>query len=131
MRVLIVEDELRLADAIARGLRHEGIAVDVSGDGSAALVKARVVRYDVLVLDRDLPGTHGDEVCRILRGEQPDTGILMLTAADATEDLVQGLSLGADDYLAKPFRSIRPPAGSPAVDGRWSWRARSSRCWRC
>jgi two-component system, OmpR family, response regulator VanR len=104
MRVLIAEDERRLAEAIARGLRREGMAVDLAPDGSDALVKARVIRYDVLVLDRDLPGIHGDEVCRAVRGERPDTGILMLTAAGATEDLVEGLSLGADDYLAKPFR---------------------------
>ena len=104
MRVLIAEDERRLADAIARGLRREGMAVDLAPDGSDALLKARVVRYDVLVLDRDLPGVHGDDVCRAVRGEQPETGILMLTAAGALEDLVQGLSLGADDYLAKPFR---------------------------
>jgi DNA-binding response OmpR family regulator len=104
MRVLIAEDEGRLADAIARGLRREGMAVDLAPDGSDALVKARVIRYDVLVLDRDLPGVHGDDVCRTVRDEQPETGILMLTAASALEDLVQGLSLGADDYLAKPFR---------------------------
>jgi DNA-binding response OmpR family regulator len=104
MRVLIAEDERRLADAIARGLRREGMAVDLAPDGSDALVKARVIRYDVLVLDRDLPGVHGDDVCRMVRNEQPETGILMLTAASALEDLVQGLSLGADDYLAKPFR---------------------------
>jgi DNA-binding response OmpR family regulator len=104
MRVLIAEDERRLADAIARGLRREGMAVDLAPDGTDALLKARVVRYDVLVLDRDLPGLHGDEVCRTIRGERPETGILMLTAAGALEDLVEGLSLGADDYLAKPFR---------------------------
>jgi len=104
MRVLIAEDERRLADAIARGLRREGMAVDLAPDGSEALVKARVVRYDVLVLDRDLPGLHGDDVCRTVRGERPETGILMLTAAGTLEDLVEGLSLGADDYLPKPFR---------------------------
>ena len=104
MRVLIAEDERRLADAIARGLRREGMAVDLAPDGTDALVKARVIRYDVLVLDRDLPGIHGDEVCRAIRGERPETGILMLTAAGALEDLIEGLSLGADDYLAKPFR---------------------------
>ena len=104
VRVLIAEDERRLADAIARGLRREGMAVDLAPDGSDALLKARVIRYDVLVLDRDLPGLHGDEVCRAVRGERPETGILMLTAAGAIEDLVEGLSLGADDYLAKPFR---------------------------
>jgi DNA-binding response OmpR family regulator len=104
MRVLIAEDERRLAEAIARGLRREGMAVDLAPDGSDALVKARVIRYDVLVLDRDLPGMHGDDVCRAVRGERPETGILMLTAAGTLEDLVEGLSLGADDYLAKPFR---------------------------
>ncbi len=104
MRVLIAEDEPRLADLIARGLRRDGIAVDLSGDGAQALAKTRIVRYDVVVLDRDLPGLHGDEVCRLVRDERPETGILMLTAAAATEDLVQGLALGADDYLAKPFR---------------------------
>jgi DNA-binding response OmpR family regulator len=104
MRVLIAEDEQRLADAIARGLRREGMAVDLAPDGSDALTKARVVRYDVLVLDRDLPGVHGDDVCRTLRGERPETGILMLTAAGTLEDVVEGLALGADDYLAKPFR---------------------------
>src|ERR1700729_2791512 len=104
MRVLIAEDERRLADAIARGLRREGMAVDVAPDGTEALTKARVVRYDVLVLDRDLPGVHGDVVCKTVRGERPETGILMLTAAGALEDLVEGLSLGADDYLPKPFR---------------------------
>jgi two-component system, OmpR family, response regulator VanR len=104
MRVLIAEDERRLADAIARGLRREGMAVDLAPDGSEALVEARVIRYDVLILDRDLPGIHGDEVCRAVRGERPETGILMLTAAGTLEDLVEGLSLGADDYLAKPFR---------------------------
>ena len=104
MRVLIAEDEQRLADAVARGLRRQGIAVDLAPDGEAALAKARVVRYDVLVLDRDLPGLHGDVVCRTVRGERPETGILMLTAAGALEDLIEGLSLGADDYLPKPFR---------------------------
>jgi two-component system, OmpR family, response regulator VanR len=104
MRVLVAEDERRLADAIARGLRREGMAVDLAPDGSDALFKTRVVRYDVLVLDRDLPGVHGDEVCRTVRGERPETGILMLTAAGTLEDVVEGLALGADDYLAKPFR---------------------------
>jgi two-component system, OmpR family, response regulator VanR len=104
MRVLIAEDEQRLADAIARGLRREGMAVDLAPDGTDALIKARVIRYDVLVLDRDLPGMHGDDVCRALRGERPETGILMLTAAGTLEDVVAGLSLGADDYLPKPFR---------------------------
>ena len=104
MRVLIAEDETRLAAAIARGLRGEGMAVDLAPDGSDALAKARIVRYDVLVLDRDLPLLPGDEVCRVIRRERPETGILMLTAAGALEDLVEGLSMGADDYLPKPFR---------------------------
>ncbi|MBV9949657.1 MAG: response regulator, partial [Myxococcales bacterium] len=95
MRVLIAEDEQRLAEAIARGLRREGMAVDLAPDGSDALVKARVIRYDVLVLDRDLPGLHGDDVCRAVRGERPETGILMLTAAGGLQDVVDGLSLGA------------------------------------
>ena len=104
MRVLIAEDEVRLADAIARGLRRQGIAVDLAPDGGQAVAKARIVRYDVLVLDRDLPVVHGDEVCRTVRGERPETGILMLTAAGTLEEMVEGLSLGADDYLPKPFR---------------------------
>ena len=104
MRVLIAEDEPRIAGAVARGLRREGMAVDVAGDGAAALYKARVVPYDVVVLDRDLPELHGDDVCRALAAEQPGTKVLMLTAARSTDDLVAGLSLGADDYLPKPFR---------------------------
>jgi DNA-binding response OmpR family regulator len=104
MRVLVAEDERRLADAIARGLRREGMAVDLAPDGTDALVKARIIRYDVVVLDRDLPGIHGDDVCRMVRDERPETGILMLTAAGTLEDVVGGLALGADDYLAKPFR---------------------------
>ncbi len=102
--MLIAEDEVRLADAIARGLRRQGIAVDLAADGESALAKARIVRYDVLVLDRDLPRLHGDEVCRAVRDERPEAGILMLTAAGTLEDMVDGLSLGADDYLSKPFR---------------------------
>ncbi len=104
MRVLIAEDESRLAETIARGLRREGMAVDLAPDGQDALLKARVYRYDVVVLDRDLPEVHGDQVCRSLREERAETGILMLTAAGALADLVEGLSLGADDYLPKPFR---------------------------
>ncbi len=104
MRVLIAEDEVRLAETIARGLRRQGLAVDVAHDGEQAIAKARVVRYDVLVLDRELPVVHGDDVCRTVRDERPETGILMLTAAGALEDVIEGLSLGADDYLPKPFR---------------------------
>ena len=104
MRVLIAEDEPRIAGAVARGLRREGMAVDIAADGASALAKARFAPYDVVVLDRDLPVLHGDEVCRALTAEQPETKVLMLTAARSTDDLVAGLSLGADDYLPKPFR---------------------------
>jgi DNA-binding response OmpR family regulator len=104
MRILIAEDERRLAGAIARGLRREGMAVDVAHDGASALVKARVVPYDVVVLDRDLPEIHGDDVCRRLSGDERETKVLMLTAADSIDDMVDGLGLGADDYLPKPFQ---------------------------
>jgi two-component system response regulator VanR len=104
MRVLLAEDEPRVAAAIAKGLRGHGAAVDVAPDGAAALYNARVHPYDVLLLDRDLPAVGGDEVCRTLRGEQPGLKILMLTAARSTDELVDGLALGADDYLGKPFR---------------------------
>jgi DNA-binding response OmpR family regulator len=104
MRILLAEDEPRVAAAIARGLRRHGAAVDVAGDGATALFHARVHPYDVVVLDRDLPEVHGDDVCRTLNAEQPDTKILMLTAALTTDDVVTGLALGADDYLGKPFR---------------------------
>jgi two-component system, OmpR family, response regulator VanR len=103
MRVLIAEDERRLAGAIARGLRREGMAVDVAHDGESALMKARITPYDVVVLDRDLPALHGDEVCRRLSSEERETKVLMLTAAADTDDLVSGLDLGADDYMTKPF----------------------------
>jgi two-component system, OmpR family, response regulator VanR len=103
MRVLIAEDEPRVADALARGLRREGLAVDVAPDGSEALIKARITPYQVVVLDRDLPVVHGDEVCRKLNAEHPDTKVLMVTAARSVDDRVEGLGLGADDYLTKPF----------------------------
>ena len=103
MRILVAEDERRLAGAIARGLRREGMAVDVTHDGASALIKARVVPYDVVVLDRDLPEMHGDEVCRRLSDSERETKVLMLTAADEPDDIVDGLTLGADDYLPKPF----------------------------
>jgi two-component system, OmpR family, response regulator VanR len=103
MRILVAEDERRLAGAIARGLRREGMAVDITPDGASALIKARVVPYDVVVLDRDLPEMHGDEVCRRLSDSDRETKVLMLTAADEPDDIVDGLTLGADDYLPKPF----------------------------
>ena len=101
--MLLAEDERRVADAVARGLRREGMAVDVAYDGATALDKARLTPYDVVVLDRDLPELHGDDVCRTLRSEEPDSRVLMLTAANGLDDLVDGLSLGADDYMPKPF----------------------------
>lgn len=103
MRVLVVDDEQDLADVIARGLRQAGMAVDVSNSGEDALFKLDVTSYDLLVLDRQMPGVHGDDVCRevVTRTERPR--ILMLTAVGETEDRVQGLELGADDYLVKPF----------------------------
>jgi DNA-binding response OmpR family regulator len=103
MRVLVVEDERRLADAVARGLRHRALAVDVAYEGEGALRKARLAEYDVVVLDRDLPGVHGDDVCRELRNAESGPAILMLTAARELDQIVEGLALGADDYLAKPF----------------------------
>jgi two-component system, OmpR family, response regulator VanR len=123
MRILVAEDERRLAGAIARGLRREGMAVDITHDGASALIKARVVPYDVVVLDRDLPVLHGDDVCRTLAAEQPATKLLMLTAARTTDDLVSGLSLGADDYLGKPFRFAELVARLRAL-GRRSGEAR-------
>ncbi|MEU3187023.1 response regulator transcription factor [Streptomyces sp. NPDC006923] len=103
MRVLVAEDEAMLAELVAEGLRQYGMAVDVALDGDAALERLFVNDYDVLVLDRDLPGTHGDEVCRQVVASASRTRILMLTAAGQTSDLVGGLALGADDYLSKPF----------------------------
>jgi DNA-binding response OmpR family regulator len=101
MRLLVIEDRRVMADSIARSLRREGMAVDVAYDGQAALELTAVNSYEVVVLDRDLPGLHGDEVCRQLTGGP--TRILMLTASGTVEDRVDGLSLGADDYLPKPF----------------------------
>ena len=103
MRVLVVEDEEPLAEAVARGLRREGMAVDVAYDGDLGLEKAMVTRYDVLVLDRDLPGRSGDDICRHLAQEGSLTRVLMLTAAGGVAERVAGLDLGADDYLSKPF----------------------------
>lgn len=103
MRVLIVEDDARLADAIARGLRQAGMAIDVALDGRAGLEKALVNRYEAVVLDRQLPAMHGDEVCRRLTRLDEPPRILMLTASGTLDDRVEGLTIGADDYLAKPF----------------------------
>jgi DNA-binding response OmpR family regulator len=103
MRVLVAEDHRRLADAVAEGLRHERIAVDVAYDGAEALARAAINRYDVVVLDRDLPGVHGDQVCRRLLEQGGQARVLMLTAASTIRERVDGLGLGADDYLTKPF----------------------------
>jgi DNA-binding response OmpR family regulator len=103
MRVLVVEDFEVLATAIGAGLRREGMAVDVVLDGDDALEHLAVTRYDVVVLDRDLPGTHGDEVCRKLVAGPSGSRVLMLTAASTVRERVDGLGLGADDYLPKPF----------------------------
>src|SRR5580700_98271 len=103
MRVLIAEDDEFLARTVAAGLRREGMAVDVALDGDAALARVAVSRYDVVVLDRDLPGVHGDDVCRALAAGRSESRVLMLTAARSVRDRVEGLDLGADDYLPKPF----------------------------
>src|SRR5947207_9353999 len=103
MRILIAEDEPRLAEALARGLRRGGWAVDVALDGGAALQRSAVVDYDAVVLDRDLPEVHGDDVCRGLVAAERPPRIIMLTAAAEVAERIEGLNLGADDYLAKPF----------------------------
>jgi DNA-binding response OmpR family regulator len=126
MRVLVVEDDEVLARAVAAGLRREGMAVDVALDGDNALARIGVNAYDVVVLDRDLPGTRGDDVCRTLVSGRSETRVLMLTAASSVAERVDGLDLGADDYLPKPFdwaelvariRAVarRPPVAAPAL----------------
>ncbi|GFN07779.1 hypothetical protein Smic_63350 [Streptomyces microflavus] len=159
MRVLVVEDEQLLADAVATGLRREAMAVDVVYDGAAALERIGVNDYDVVVLDRDLPVVHGDDVCRKIVELGMPTRVLMLTASGDVSDRVEGLELGADDYLPKPFAfseltarvralgrrttvalppSWSGPASSSTRTGARSsgtrWRSssppRSSRCWR-
>ncbi|MBV9952517.1 MAG: response regulator transcription factor [Acidimicrobiia bacterium] len=103
MRVLVVEDDGPLGDAIVRGLRQRALGVDLARDGAEALEKLASVDYDVVVLDRDLPVVHGDEVCRQLNESQSMTRVLMLTASTTVEHRVEGLTLGADDYMPKPF----------------------------
>ena len=126
MRVLVVEDQAELADDIADGLRDQGIGADVAYDGSAGIEKALLNSYNVVILDRDLPRIHGNAVCATLVGSPSQARILMLTAAGTVGDRVDGLNLGADDYLTKPFafaelvarvRSLarRSPAGVPVL----------------
>jgi DNA-binding response OmpR family regulator len=103
MRILVAEDEQLLADSVVVGLRHLGFAVDVCYDGDAAAERVAVHAYDVIILDRDLPKVHGDEVCRQVIALGRETRVLMLTAAASIRDRVDGLELGADDYLTKPF----------------------------
>ncbi|WP_125615724.1 response regulator transcription factor [Specibacter cremeus] len=127
MRILVVEDHRTLAERIGEGLRDQGWAVDVVFDGGAALEVASYSPYDVIILDRDLPVVHGDDVCTALAGGTSTARILMLTAAAQVADRVQGLDLGADDYLAKPFdfaelaarvRALarRAPSGAPVLE---------------
>jgi two-component system response regulator VanR len=121
VRVLIVEDERYMAEALQAGLRHEAIAADVALDGDEALRRIAISDYDVVVLDRDIPGTHGDEVCKKLVRDSPAARVLMLTAAARLGDKVGGFELGADDYLTKPFElqeliaRIRSMARRPPV----------------
>src|SRR5579864_4728748 len=126
VRVLVVEDQVDLADDIGEGLRDQGIGADVAYDGASGIEKALMNSYDVVVLDRDLPKVHGDAVCATLSGSHSAARILMLTAAATVGDRVQGLNLGADDYLGKPFafeelvarvRSLarRAPAAVPVI----------------
>ncbi|MFF1413103.1 response regulator transcription factor [Streptomyces sp. NPDC058289] len=103
MRILVVEDARSLAEVVAEGLRDQGMAVDLAYDGLAAAAKLDVNAYDVVVLDRDLPGIHGDTLCRMITERDDRAMVLMLTAAGSPGDRVSGLTLGADDYLAKPF----------------------------
>jgi DNA-binding response OmpR family regulator len=130
LRVLLVEDHETLATSVAAGLRREGMAVDVALDGLGGLERALVTAYDVVVLDRDLPGLHGDDVCRSLVAQGCSSRVLMLTAAGTIDDKVDGLAMGADDYLPKPFafaelvariralaRRSRPPAPPLLTNG--------------
>jgi len=118
MRVLLVEDHAKLALTIAGGLRRLGMAVDVAFDGEDALSHTALTDYDVVVLDRDLPGIHGDEVCRRLVAGGLDCRVLMLTAAGTVQDRVAGLRLGADDYLPKPFDASELVARIQALSRR-------------
>src|SRR5690348_18056425 len=126
MRLLVVEDHEVLATAIATGLRREGMAVDLALHGQEALDRLGGTRYDVVVLDRDLPVVHGDEVCRQLNESQSMTRVLMLTASTTVEHRVEGLTLGADDYMPKPFAMQELHARVRAL-GRRATRPRPAR----
>ncbi len=126
MRVLVAEDHERLARSVAAGLRRYGMTVDVALDGDTALARLGQGRYDVVILDRDLPGTHGDEICRIMVAERSESRVLMLTAAGSVKDRVEGLELGADDYLPKPFDFAEMVARVQAL-GRRPGAARTDR----
>jgi DNA-binding response OmpR family regulator len=123
MRVLLAEDHARLALTVAAGLRRLGMAIDVAFDGDEALAKAAITDYDVIILDRDLPGVHGDEVCRRLVADERDCRVLMLTASGTVQDRVDGLRLGADDYLPKPFDATELVARIEALARRRGPRA--------
>jgi DNA-binding response OmpR family regulator len=103
VRVLVIEDDVEMAETVAIGLRRERMAVDIATDGLRGLDKATANDYDVVVLDRDLPGLHGDQICTELVASGCRSRVLMLTAADTMQEVVDGLGLGADDYLSKPF----------------------------
>ena len=118
MRVLVVEDHPRLAETVATVLRREGMAVDLAFDGREALGRVALADYDVVVLDRDLPGVHGDQVCRAMVADGRPSRVLMLTAAGSLEDRVEGLGIGADDYLAKPFHLVELVARVRALSRR-------------
>jgi DNA-binding response OmpR family regulator len=118
MSVLVVEDHPRLAETVATVLRREGMAVDVAFDGREALDRVLLTTYDVVVLDRDLPGVPGDDVCRSLVANGCPSGVLMLTAAGTLEDRVEGLGIGADDYLPKPFHLVELVARVRALSRR-------------
>ena len=118
MRVLVVEDQPDIADSVARVLRREGMAVDVAYDGGSALEKVTVIAYDVVVLDRDIPVVHGDDVCRSLVNGGSLSRVLMLTASGTVAERVAGLGLGADDYLPKPFALAELVARVRAVSRR-------------
>src|SRR6202012_3855256 len=133
MRVLVVEDNPVVADAVAEGLRDQGMAVDVAYDGPTGLEKAAVNTYDVVVLDRDLPRLHGDVLCQQIVDSPGSSRILMLTAAALVQDRVEGLNLGADDYLVKPFdfselvarvRALAPRRSAPGRGEGGDWGAR-------